>query len=167
MAIRKRFTLLDLLVVIAIIGFLIALTLPARTPNNGPVCNAASAGDVIEARRLIENGLGNVNERGVMANTPLHRAARHGHKDVAELLIEKGADVNARNDNGETPLHLAARHGSIEVVRLLVSKGADLNAADVRGITPLCYAEDVGQDEIAAWLIAKGGRRPLALEDPQ
>jgi ankyrin repeat protein len=35
---------------------------------------------------------------------PLHYAAQKGHKEIAELLISKGADVNAKNKNGHTPL---------------------------------------------------------------
>ena len=31
----------------------------------------------------------------------------NGHKETAELLIAKGADVNARNDRGWTPLDFA------------------------------------------------------------
>ena len=36
--------------------------------------------------------------------TPLHWAARKGHKEVAELLITKGAEVNAKYEDGGTPL---------------------------------------------------------------
>jgi len=36
--------------------------------------------------------------------TPLHRAGWYGHKEIAELLIEKGADLNAKTKNGDTPL---------------------------------------------------------------
>ena len=51
--------------------------------------------------------------------TPLHSAARHGHKEVAELLIAKGTDVNAIDQLGRagwaawhvTPLHEAAYNG--------------------------------------------------------
>ena len=41
--------------------------------------------------------------------TPLHAAAVEGYKEIAELLIAKGADVNAKDDDGATPLDLAAR----------------------------------------------------------
>ena len=30
--------------------------------------------------------------------TPLHDAIREGHYDVAQLLLEKGAELNARTD---------------------------------------------------------------------
>ena len=41
--------------------------------------------------------------------TPLHSAAGFGQKEVAELLIAKGADVNAKLDDGRTPLDWASR----------------------------------------------------------
>ena len=31
-------------------------------------------------------------------NTPLHLACNHGHKDVALMLIERGANVTDKND---------------------------------------------------------------------
>jgi len=41
------------------------------------------------------------------STTPLHLAARDGHKDVAELLIAEGADVNAMDGGQQTPLDWA------------------------------------------------------------
>src|SRR5262245_6551971 len=45
--------------------------------------------------------------------TPLHLASFFGHRDLAELLLERGADVNARSRSERfarenTPLHAAA-----------------------------------------------------------
>ena len=34
----------------------------------------------------------------------MHYAAANGHKEIAELLITKGADVNAKEEDGGTPL---------------------------------------------------------------
>ncbi|UCC99109.1 MAG: ankyrin repeat domain-containing protein, partial [Phycisphaerales bacterium] len=56
--------------------------------------------------------------------TPLHCAARYGHKEVAELLIAKGAGVNARNNEGQTPLDIAVEEGRPEIVELLRKHGA-------------------------------------------
>jgi len=40
-------------------------------------------------------------------NTPLHRAARNGHKESVELLIANGADVNAKDKWDWTPRCIA------------------------------------------------------------
>ena len=41
--------------------------------------------------------------------TPLHLAAQRGYPDMAEVLLDHGADVNAANDDGDTPLHLSLK----------------------------------------------------------
>ena len=55
--------------------------------------------------------------------TPLHYAAR-GHKNVAELLLDNGADVNAKDKHGNTPLHKATLRGNKDIVELLRKHGA-------------------------------------------
>ncbi|XP_028074018.1 uncharacterized protein LOC114276428 isoform X3 [Camellia sinensis] len=46
----------------------------------------------------------------------LHEAARFGHKDVAETMLEKEGDlINARNELGETPIYVAAAFGNRDV----------------------------------------------------
>ncbi|XP_037871202.1 uncharacterized protein LOC101743013 isoform X2 [Bombyx mori] len=70
----------------------------------------------------------------VFSSTPLHRASKHGRKDVVEALIEAGVDLNIRTYDG-TPLHEAARYGRASVVHVLLKNGADLNIKDRRGNT--------------------------------
>ncbi len=55
----------------------------------------------------------------------LHLESLNGHKEVVELLINKGIDVNDRNKGGRNALHLASLRGHKEVVELLISKGID------------------------------------------
>ena len=53
------------------------------------------------------------------ANTGILSAAKEGHVDIVDLLIQNGADVNAVSDIythfQRTALHLAAEKGHVEV----------------------------------------------------
>mgnify|MGYP000480537135 FL=1 len=86
--------------------------------------------------------------------TPLHYAAIRGHKEIAELLIAKGADVNAKNSVGQTPLQFAAGYGHKEIAELLIDNGADVNVKDDDGETPLDFADG----ETADLLRKHGGK---------
>ena len=90
--------------------------------------------------------------------TPLHWAARTGAKDVAELLLVKGAEVNARDDRGNTALHLAALYNRDEFAQLLVTKGADADVANTDGKTPLDLAVERGHNAIVDILKKEGAK---------
>lgn len=55
-------------------------------------------------------------------NEQLFDAAKYNSVEVAELLIEQGADVNVKNKNFKTPLHMAA-DDKLEVIELLIKHG--------------------------------------------
>ena len=86
--------------------------------------------------------------------TPLHYATIEDHRDIAELLIAKGADLNAKDMMEYTPMHIAARGGHKEIAELLIAKGADVKCAV--GSTPLHYAALLNHKEIAELLISEG-----------
>ena len=73
-------------------------------------------------------------------HTALHIAAEKGFKDIAELLLEHGADVNLQDGEGDTPLHYAARNFDAEMICFLVKKGADVNARNRANFTPTATA---------------------------
>uniref|UniRef100_A0A0G4ID08 Uncharacterized protein n=1 Tax=Chromera velia CCMP2878 TaxID=1169474 RepID=A0A0G4ID08_9ALVE len=68
------------------------------------------------------------------------------HRDIAELLISRGADVNARSEKGITALYLAAEADALNVFELLLKKGADLHAADKKRFTAFHYVVDIQLD---------------------
>lgn len=64
---------------------------------------------------------------------PLHRSIQDGKTDIAEMLIELGADINAETEYGDTPLIWAAYNGDIELIKLLINKGADIHYIRLNG----------------------------------
>ncbi|XP_050980959.1 caskin-2 isoform X4 [Labeo rohita] len=69
-------------------------------------------------------------------NTPLHLAARNGHKDIIRLLLKAGIDINRTTKSG-TALHEAALYGKMEVVKLLLDAGIDVNIRNTYNQTAL------------------------------
>jgi ankyrin repeat protein len=75
-------------------------------------------------------------------NTPLAFAIRQNRWDIAELLVEAGANVNTQivDDDGNTPLHKAAGSGDVKRVQWLLAKGADTKLTNYRQLTPRAVA---------------------------
>ena len=86
--------------------------------------------------------------------TPLHAACWQGHQDVADALLDYGADPNAQDADGATPLHKAAWRGHASVVKRLLEAKADPNKKDRQGFTPLVMARSAKRDDVAALLEA-------------
>ena len=125
-------------------------------PPDISIVDAAIDGNIEAVKQAIADGADvNAKPGGI---TPLHWAAWRGRKEIAELLIAKGADLNTKNKDGGTPLHNAAWKGHVEIAKLLIVKNADVNAKDVEGQTPLDWAEEEKHKEIADLLRKHGGK---------
>lgn len=88
-----------------------------------------------------------------------------GHFEIAQFLIEQGADVHfARADlhgnfipgRGQTALWWAANQGCLPLVKELLKRGADINSPDHYGGTPLTSAASAGQLEVVRYLVEQG-----------
>ena len=78
------------------------------------------------------------------------------NKEIAELLIERGANVNATDYLKRTPLHFATKSKLIEIVKLLIEKGANVDARTTKNWTPLFDASRWDAYEIMDYLVQKG-----------
>jgi ankyrin repeat protein len=77
-----------------------------------------------------------VDARDDDGDTALHMAAVMNSVKVAQLLIERGADIEALGEGGITPLQRAAMNNypydrAVDVARLLVESGANLSGVDL------------------------------------
>lgn len=135
--------------------------------NDTALFYAAKENNAERAGMLIADGA-NVNARagvnyGPMhpspyANlTPLHIAARYDSRDVARVLIERGADPNAKDLSGATPLHLAVTLRDPSFAALLLDHRAGVDVRDGSGNTPLMKAaSQSGGTDVVELLINRG-----------
>lgn len=107
---------------------------------------------------------------GPGSETPLHYAASSDDVDVAEALIDGGADIEAPDGSIGTPLDNAVGYACWHVARLLVARGATVGKAWHAGALGLLgrldailgtdpSPEDVSQ---AFWHACAGGQRRAA-----
>ena len=97
-------------------------------------CKMAESAAVVRA--LVEGGA-NVNAcDGVKRTTALHMAARRNNVEIAEALLDFGAEIEARDSQGETPLRRAVNCNQIEVAAVLLRRGADVHSRGSKGLTP-------------------------------
>ena len=117
-----------------------------------PLHYAAFADNVPAAAALIEAGAEvDARAKNKFENTPLQVSLLTSSREVARLLISKGARVNATQAEGITALHEAASSGDVEIVRMLLDAGADPLARSSFG-TPLDLALKNRHEETAALL---------------
>ncbi|EGG13487.1 hypothetical protein DFA_11248 [Cavenderia fasciculata] len=77
---------------------------------------------------------------------------------IAQILIERGANVNEQNNNGETPLHKAIFNNSVRLlmVYVLLKNNANVNLVNKKGESALHYAVRLGRIDVLKTLITAG-----------
>ena len=93
-----------------------------------PVHLACIDGHKEAVRLLLGHGAEASREGGFMVGSPFTSAARKGHLEIVQLLVESGVRVNKRSVVGWSALHEAVAGGHIHVVKYLLEKGADIQA---------------------------------------
>jgi len=94
----------------------------AKAPDIS-IHKAAEDGNIEAVKQYLTAGADLNLKKDLFGSTPLHSAALKGRKEVAELLIAKGADVNAKDEFGFTALDRAVQLKRIETADLLRKHG--------------------------------------------
>ncbi|KAJ3478545.1 hypothetical protein NLG97_g8552 [Lecanicillium saksenae] len=92
-------------------------------------------------KMLLDEGA-DVNSREFPTSNPLLiDAIRERHFDMAELFIQRGADVNARSPDGCSALHYTSKKEHLPLVKALLAAGADVSATNDADNQPLRWVE--------------------------
>jgi ankyrin repeat protein len=84
--------------------------------------------------------------------TALHAAISSNQLEIAEWLLDAGADVNARQQMDYTPLMGAAANARESLIDLLLARGADRTLTTTDGKTAADLAREHGHEATAARL---------------
>ncbi|KAK1998137.1 ankyrin [Colletotrichum falcatum] len=111
-------------------------------------------------------------DQRVKEHTALTYAIATGCSDIAEVLIEAGADVDLPGSQGNFPLQAAAAAGDQRTTKLLLSRGANYEAVGIGGFLPVHMAAHENRVEVLRLLLKAGslidpaterGETPLAI----
>jgi ankyrin repeat protein len=124
---------------------------------------AVMRNDGTRARELLAEEPSRIHERGAHDFALLwYPVIGGGHLELAEQLLDAGADVEQQHFLGTTALHWAALRGQLDMAALLLEHGADPDrprrkfGAEPR--TPLEHAVERGHDGVARLLRDRGAR---------
>ncbi|CAI5774731.1 [ADP-ribose] polymerase tankyrase-2 isoform X3 [Podarcis lilfordi] len=104
--------------------------------GDAALLDAAKKGCLARVKKLCSPDNVNCRDTQGRHSTPLHLAAGYNNLEVAEYLLQHGADVNAQDKGGLIPLHNAASYGADDVSALLT-------AAMPPSALPSCYKPQV------------------------
>jgi hypothetical protein len=121
-----------------------------------PIVEAAKKGDLQTIKTILAKDPSKLNATDESKYTALHWACMRAHWDVAEFLIEKGADLNVVGGDGGTQINWAVHHDNVEIIKLMVEKGAKLNIRNRWGMTELHTAIWRGCIHVVEYLLDHG-----------
>ena len=115
---------------------------------------AAHCGHTDTVRYLVGLPEVEVNQLADDNKTALHWAVESNHTEIAQLLIDAGADMDIKDSMGNSPLHDACCFGTLDIVKMLVEVGAGVRATDDQGDTCLMLAAHFGNTETVRYLLS-------------
>ncbi|XP_038660428.1 poly [ADP-ribose] polymerase tankyrase-1 isoform X2 [Scyliorhinus canicula] len=135
--------------------------------GDAALLDAAKKGCLARVQKLCTPENINCRDTQGRNSTPLHLAAGYNNLEVADYLLEHGADVNAQDKGGLIPLHNAASYGHVDIAALLIKYNTCVNATDKWAFTPLHEAAQKGRTQLCALLLAHGADPTMKNQEGQ
>ncbi|XP_071102049.1 putative ankyrin repeat protein RF_0381 [Haliotis cracherodii] len=119
---------------------------------------ACFGGDKGMVQHILSNNFVDISSKGEYGRTPLLAAAGKGHRDVLDLILQRGCHATVADYNGHNVLHVACLGGDVEMVKHVLSKNiVDSNSRDSCGRSPVMLAAVSGHRDVVGVLLEQGG----------
>ena len=102
--------------------------------------------------------INSVDQRG---STPLILATYYDQRDLANFLLDQGAEIDAKDASGNTALMGTSFKGFVQIAKDLISRGANVNVRNAMGATCLIYTATFNREELARLLLEYGADRTV------
>lgn len=139
---------------------LFLLTINAVFSQNGNCFDVARKGNLLEIKLLFDNDKNIINAIDNNGSSMLILACYRGNQEVAQFLIEKGADLNYISNNG-TALMACVFKSEFQLADELIKKSVNLDLTDSNGITALMLAVQFKNVEMVNKLLNAGANKQL------
>ena len=122
----------------------------AMCNRTNPLYAAVFGGNIDVVKVLMENGYNasNINQRQIEGCTAFYCACQTSNLEIAQYLLDKGADIDIPDEDGNTSLHSAVVKGKINVFKFLLSNGANPLATNNSGESPFTYADTMKRTQM-------------------
>ena len=156
------------LVILFFLPTIAALAQPE--PDLDTLFRAVTDGRAELVRSLVQEHPDWVDRELYLGIRPLYRASVLGRSEIAQILIDSGADIQGGTERGTLPLHAASQNGHLAIVEMLLAARAQPDAVDESGATALLLAARHKQNKVMTELLRNGanpnirdndGRTPL------
>ncbi|XP_067660182.1 putative ankyrin repeat protein RF_0381 [Haliotis asinina] len=127
---------------------------------------ACQGGNVDIIQYLLTKDIVDIDRQDESDWTPVMHAAKCGHKDVFDVLVEGGADLSIMGKNKINTLHLACKGGNVEIIKYLLKHDTvDINSRDEKGWTPIMHGAKFGHEDVFDVLVEGGADLSLVNGD--
>lgn len=124
--------------------------------TNAPFIQACANGDLIAVKAYLDAG-GLPDVRGSYnQEVALIEAARYGHVDIVDRLLEQNANIEIKNIYNQTALMWAVKEGHNDIAERLLDNGANPTIKNDNGETALLWAAEAANIAGIKLLVAKG-----------
>ena len=97
----------------------------------------------------------NINQQDYKGETPLHYCAAYFNLEIAELLLQKKAQINIIDKYGNNPLWVAVfnAHGDYRMVKLFLKYNANIQNKNRANRSPLDFAKQINDLDLVNILL--------------